>query len=315
MEDQLLVAKTLLKCYPHLEDLCVVLNKCAEECVESGFYAIFPNEQMRLYERIAAYEKRKAGVYNMKYLIEESFRRGNGQALSLLKERFICHRDMNELIEKYRVSAEKHDHRADEGRRHGQETQGRQRRRDQPFPLLRHKKERHRPAPQEIKPDEKGRPAAEEGHRGEGEQKDPGEDVFPERPFFPGELPVEAARHDEMIKTEQPFRDQQQVRPGEGRPIRPDAERAGEVGETDGESVRDQEDRRKTPRAEPEEKRRKHRPLCGRLPKEQFLQQIFHEDLLLMTFEIRSKSRNLLKYTTSRAVLQGQNSKKKKIEF
>ena len=104
MEDQLLVAKTLLKCYPHLDDLCAVLHNCVEECVESGFYAIFPNEQMRLYERINVYEKRKAGVYNMKYLIEECFRSGKGHALSLLKERFIAHLDMSELIDKYRVS-------------------------------------------------------------------------------------------------------------------------------------------------------------------------------------------------------------------
>ena len=104
MEDQLLVAKTLLKCYPHLDDLCEALNRCSEECVESGFYALFPNEQMRLYERICAYEKRKLGVYNMKYLIEESFRRGKGSALSLLKERFLYNRDMNELMEKYGVS-------------------------------------------------------------------------------------------------------------------------------------------------------------------------------------------------------------------
>ena len=104
MEDQLLVAKTLLKCYPHLDDLFRVLHRCSEECVESGFYALFPNEQMRLYERICAYEKRKLGVYNMKYLIEESFRRGKGSALSLLKERFLYNRDMNELMEKYGVS-------------------------------------------------------------------------------------------------------------------------------------------------------------------------------------------------------------------
>ena len=104
MEDRLLVVKTLLKCYPHLADLYQTLTKCTEECVESGFYAIFPGEQMRLYERIRAYERRKVGVYNMKYLIEECFRRGKGSALSLLKERYIVGRSMNELIDRYAVS-------------------------------------------------------------------------------------------------------------------------------------------------------------------------------------------------------------------
>ena len=104
MEDQLLVAKTLLKCYPHLDDLFETLHRCSEECVGSGFYALFPIEQMRLYERIYEYERRKLGVYNMKYLIEESFRRGKGSALSLLKDRFIYHKEMNELMERYHVS-------------------------------------------------------------------------------------------------------------------------------------------------------------------------------------------------------------------
>ena len=104
MEDQLLVAKTLLLCYPHLEDLCLALSKCSEESVESGFYAIFPNEQMRLYERICAYEKRKVGAYNMKFLVEECFRRGKGISLSLLKEKFLLKRSMGELIRKYDIS-------------------------------------------------------------------------------------------------------------------------------------------------------------------------------------------------------------------
>ncbi len=104
MEDKLLVAKTLLKCYPHLDDLYNALNRCVEECIESGFYAIFPSEQMRLYERISAYEKRKVGVYNMKFLIEEAFRRGKSNALSLLKQRYLNNIPMNQLIEKYGVS-------------------------------------------------------------------------------------------------------------------------------------------------------------------------------------------------------------------
>ena len=104
MEDLILVVKTLLKCYPHLDDLYEALTESVEECVKSGFYAIFPSEQMRLYERIYAYEHRKVGVYNMKYLIEEAFRRGKGNILSLLKERFLYKKEMSELTEKYGVS-------------------------------------------------------------------------------------------------------------------------------------------------------------------------------------------------------------------
>ena len=104
MEDRLLLAKTLLKCYPHLDDLYAALTECVEDCVANGFYAIFPNDQLRLYERIYSYERRKVGVYNMKYLIEEAFRRGSGVALSLLKEKYLYDRAMSELTLKYQVS-------------------------------------------------------------------------------------------------------------------------------------------------------------------------------------------------------------------
>ena len=104
MEDRSLVAKTLLKCYPHLDDLYDSIVRSEDECVEGGFYAIFPNAQMRLYERIIAYEKRKAGVCNMKYLIEESFKRGRGVALSLLRERYLYKREMEELMQEFGVS-------------------------------------------------------------------------------------------------------------------------------------------------------------------------------------------------------------------
>lgn len=104
MEDRLLIAKTLMKCYPHLDDLCAALNECVENCVRNGFYAVFPTEQMLLYQKIYGYENRKVGVYNMKYLIEEVFRRGKGAAISLLKERYLFNRAMNELTLKYQVS-------------------------------------------------------------------------------------------------------------------------------------------------------------------------------------------------------------------
>ena len=103
MEDKYLVAKTLLLCYPHLDDLFDVLTESSENCVKSGFYAIFPNEQMRLYERIMRYENRKVVLYDMKYLVEECFRRASAPALSLLKEKYIGKKDMNELMQKFGV--------------------------------------------------------------------------------------------------------------------------------------------------------------------------------------------------------------------
>ena len=104
MEDKLLVAKTLLECYPHLDDLYEVLTGNSESCVHSGFYAIFPSEQMSIYERLIKYEERKVGLYNMKYLVEEAFRRGKSAPLSLLKEKYINKKSMLELMEKYGVS-------------------------------------------------------------------------------------------------------------------------------------------------------------------------------------------------------------------
>ena len=104
MEDKLLVAKTLLECYPHLDDLYEVLTGSSESCVHSGFYAIFPSEQMSIYERLIRYEERKVGLYNMKYLVEEAFRREKSAPLSLLKEKYINKRSMIQIMEKYGVS-------------------------------------------------------------------------------------------------------------------------------------------------------------------------------------------------------------------
>ena len=103
MEDKYLVAKTLLECYSHLDDLYDALTESSERAVESGFHAIFPSEQMRIYERIIKYEARKVGVYNMKYMIEECFRRGGSHALSLLKERYLHGGSIAEIAEKYGV--------------------------------------------------------------------------------------------------------------------------------------------------------------------------------------------------------------------
>ena len=59
---------------------------------------------MRLYDKIISYEDRKVVIYNMKYMIEESFRRGKGLALSILKDRYLGHREMDELMREYHVS-------------------------------------------------------------------------------------------------------------------------------------------------------------------------------------------------------------------
>ena len=104
MEDKFLVAKTILECYPHLDDLYDALTESSDGCVRSGFYAIFPKEQLRLYARIAECENRKVGIYNMKYLVEECFRRGRSVALSLLKEKYIFGRSVNAFAERYGVS-------------------------------------------------------------------------------------------------------------------------------------------------------------------------------------------------------------------
>lgn len=105
MEDKYLVAKTLLLCYPHLEDLYVALTDSAEQCVKSGFYAIFPEEQLRLYERISDYEDRKTGLYNMKYLVEQALRSAPSPVLALAKERFILNRSVGEITQKYAVTS------------------------------------------------------------------------------------------------------------------------------------------------------------------------------------------------------------------
>ena len=104
MEDKYLVAKTLLECYSHLDDLYNALTKRVDACMESGFYAIFPNEQMRIYERITEYENRKIGLYNMKFLIEECFRKGKSAPISILKEKYINKITKEECMKKYGVS-------------------------------------------------------------------------------------------------------------------------------------------------------------------------------------------------------------------
>ena len=85
MEDKQLVVKALLECYPYIDDMYDALTRMIASSVSDGFYAIFANEQMRLYERIMRYNDRKIGLYNMKYLIEE----GTGRKQSILRARYM----------------------------------------------------------------------------------------------------------------------------------------------------------------------------------------------------------------------------------
>ena len=85
MEDEMLVARAMLECYPYIDDMYDALTRTAERCAMNGFYAIFPVEQMRLYEQIMKCNERKIGLYNMKYLTEA----GLGGGGILLRERFF----------------------------------------------------------------------------------------------------------------------------------------------------------------------------------------------------------------------------------
>ena len=85
MEDRQLVVKALLECYPYIDDMYDALTSTIEKCVADGYYAIFADEQMRLYERIMKYNDRKIGLYNMKYVIEE----GTGVRMPLIRARYF----------------------------------------------------------------------------------------------------------------------------------------------------------------------------------------------------------------------------------
>ena len=85
MEDRQLVVKALLECYPYIDDMHDALTRMVEKCVADGFYAVFAEEQMRLYERILKYNDRKIGLHNMKYLLEQ----GTNRPKSLLRARYL----------------------------------------------------------------------------------------------------------------------------------------------------------------------------------------------------------------------------------
>ena len=77
MEDRFLVTKAVLECYPYIDDMYDALTRSADKCVADGFYAIFAEEQMRLYEQIMKYNDRKVGLYNLKYIIEKGMNGSN----------------------------------------------------------------------------------------------------------------------------------------------------------------------------------------------------------------------------------------------
>ncbi len=104
MEDRLLVAKAVLGCYAHLDDLFDALTESDEKCAIDGFYAIYPNEQMRIYERLIALEQRKTGLYNMKYIIEEALRKSKSTTFSLLNDRYLQKKEMSDLVRERDVS-------------------------------------------------------------------------------------------------------------------------------------------------------------------------------------------------------------------
>ena len=98
MEDRLLVAKALLECYPFIEDMTRALTRSSEELARSGFYAVFPNEQMRIYEQIIRNGMRKSLLGRMKGWIDAAFAAGDSPALSILKERYVYHTQMFDII-------------------------------------------------------------------------------------------------------------------------------------------------------------------------------------------------------------------------
>ena len=104
MEDRMLVVKALLESYPFIEDMKRALAVQSEQLASSGFYAIFPNEQMRIYEKLIRNGMRKGVLDRMKRWIDFAFFEGDSPALSLLKERYIHGAPMSEVMNKYGVS-------------------------------------------------------------------------------------------------------------------------------------------------------------------------------------------------------------------
>lgn len=104
MEDRLLVAKALISCYTHIDDVCEAIEKSVEKCALDGFYAIYPNDQMRLYERLIKYNERKRILFNMKYMIETGLNGVKKENAALLRDRYDHGKGRNELTKERGIS-------------------------------------------------------------------------------------------------------------------------------------------------------------------------------------------------------------------
>ena len=104
MEDRLLVAKALVSCYAHLDDVCEALDKSAEKLALEGFYAIYPNDQMKIYERLIGIKERKRVLYNMKFIIEKGFHDIKKESSVLLRDRYEKGKGRNELTKHMGIS-------------------------------------------------------------------------------------------------------------------------------------------------------------------------------------------------------------------
>lgn len=103
MEDRLLVAKALLECYPFIEDMERALTHSSEELARNGFYAIFPKEQMQIYEQIIRNGMRRSILAKMKGWIDAAFAAGDSPSLSILRERYLYHTSMFDIMNRYGV--------------------------------------------------------------------------------------------------------------------------------------------------------------------------------------------------------------------
>lgn len=71
--------------------------------MRSGFYAVFPKEQMRIYEQIIRNGVRKSVLGRMKGWLDAAFAARVSPALSILKERYVYHTPMFDIMNKYGV--------------------------------------------------------------------------------------------------------------------------------------------------------------------------------------------------------------------
>ncbi len=97
MEDRILIAKALVSCYAHIDDVCDALDASAEKYARSGFYAVYPIDQMRIYEKLIQCNERKRILYNMKFVIEKGFSLIRAENAVLLRHRYELKRGRNDM--------------------------------------------------------------------------------------------------------------------------------------------------------------------------------------------------------------------------